>query len=87
MLDLRISLKNAGDVRCDLMTLSGRRVQQLFADKLQAGFHAKHFRVSGAKSGSVSDGVYLVIVSIDGVKVLQERYLHQHASASAGGVR
>jgi hypothetical protein len=84
MLDLRINLHNAGDVRCDLMTLSGRRVQQLFNGKLKAGYHSRHFRISNSTSGSVSNGVYLVIVSVNGVNVLQERYLHQHA---VGGVQ
>lgn len=87
MLDLRINLPAAGNVRCELMTLSGRRVQQLFSGKLKAGYHSKHFRISNSTSGTVSNGVYLVIVSVNGVNVLQERYLHQHAVASVGGVQ
>jgi len=87
MLDLRINLPTAGNVRCELMTLSGRRVQQLFNGKLNAGFHSRHFRISNSTSGTVSNGVYLVIVSVNGVNVLQERYLHQYAGASVGGVQ
>lgn len=87
MLDFRINLPNASDVRCELMTLSGRRVQQLFNGKLKSGYHSRHFRISNSTSGKVSNGVYLLVVSVDGVNVLQERYLHQHAVASVGGVR
>jgi len=87
LLDLRINLPNAGNVRCELLTLSGRRVQQLFNGKLKAGYHSRHFRINNGTSGSVSNGVYLVIVSVNGVNVLQERYLHQPAAASVGGVQ
>lgn len=78
------NLRSSGEVRCELLTLSGRRVALLHNGKMPQGTFTRHFNLDG-DAGRLSSGVYLIKVSINGSAVLNSRYLHQ--SSRSGGVR
>lgn len=83
-IDVKYNLCSAGSVRCELLTLSGRRVAVLFNGTLQPGQYTHHFNLD-KDAGRISNGVYLIRVSVNDEGVLHSRYLHQ--SSIAGGVR
>ncbi len=85
VIEVSFELPGAGDVRCELMSLSGRRAGVLFSGKLAQGPHTRSFRLDGG-AAAVASGVYLLDVSVNGVTVSRSRYLHQR-NVNAGGVR
>ena len=83
-IEVNFNLRSAGDVRCELMTLSGRRAAMLFSGRVQKGASSRHFNLD-KNTGGISCGVYLLKVSVNGKGILHSKYLHQ--SSRAGGVR
>ena len=75
IIDVGVDLKKSSFVKCDLISLSGRRAGALFEGLFAPGAQHKSLRV-----GSLAQGVYMVIVSIDGVIVTKTKYLYQHSS-------
>jgi hypothetical protein len=84
-IDIQFNLQRAGEVRCELLTLSGRRAAEFFNGRMKKGSYTRSFRFDGGSFGVVANGVYVLKVSIDGVTVSRSRYLHQYSKA--GGVR
>ncbi len=84
IIDVNFNLRKAADVRCDLITLSGRLAGTLFDGQLKQGMQKKSLRLDG---GTVrqANGVYLFVVSVDGVTVSTSRILYRNQAA--GGVR
>jgi hypothetical protein len=84
IIDVNFNLRKAADVRCDLITLSGRLAGTLFSGQLKQGMQKKSLRLDG---GAVrqANGVYLFVVSVDGVTVSTSRILYRNQAA--GGVR
>jgi hypothetical protein len=85
MVEVSLNLRTAGEVRCDLVTLSGRRAATLMRGRMNAGVSKRSFRLGGGALRGVAGGVYVFVVSIDGTTVLRSRYLHQNQGV--GGVR
>ena len=84
-IDVQFNLRTAGDVRCELLTVSGRRASLLYSGHVNAGQSSRRFRIDGTGSGAVASGVYLMVVSVNGETVSRSRYLHQNIAG--GGVR
>jgi hypothetical protein len=78
------NLRSSGEVRCELLTLSGRRAALLYNGRIPKGTFTYHFNPD-RDAARLSSGVYLIKVSVNGTVVLNNRYLHQ--SAWSGGVR
>jgi hypothetical protein len=85
VMEVRLHLRTAGEVRCDLVTLSGRCAATLLRVNLQPGEHTRSVRFDNGALRGVAGGVYVVIVSVSGVTVSRSRYLYQ--TQGAGGVR
>jgi hypothetical protein len=85
VIEVSFNLRTAGEVRCDLITLSGRHAGTLLRDKMEEGIQKRSFRFDGKAFRGIAGGVYIFVVSIDGVTVSRSRYLHQHQGL--GGVR
>jgi len=85
VMEVQFNLRTAGEVRCDLVTLSGRCAATLLRTNLQPGAHTQSIRRDHGALRGVAGGVYVVTVSVDGVTVVRSRYLHQNQGA--GGVR
>jgi hypothetical protein len=85
LIDVQFNLRTAGNVRCELMTVSGRRASLLYSGNVKAGASTKRFRMDGHGGASVASGIYLMVVSVDGVTVSRSRYLHQNVAG--GGAR
>jgi hypothetical protein len=83
LLELQLSLEVAGEVRCELITLSGRSAAVLFAARAGAGQQKLQFHVNGNER-QIAKGVYLLTVSIDGKMVVRQRYLHQNGVIGGG---
>jgi hypothetical protein len=75
IIDVGVDLKKPALVKCDLISLSGRRAGALFEGLLAPGAQHKSLRV-----GSLAQGVYMVTISIDGVMVTKTKYVYQHSS-------
>jgi hypothetical protein len=84
-IDVQFNLRTPGAVRCELMTVSGRRASLLYSGSVKAGESTKRFRIDGSGSIGVASGIYLMVVSVDGVTVSRSRYLHQNVAG--GGAR
>jgi hypothetical protein len=84
LLELQLSLEAAGEVRCELITLSGRSAAVLFAARADAEQQRLQFHVNG-NGRRIANGVYLLTVSIEGKMVVHQRYLHQNGVI--GGVK
>lgn len=82
-IDVNFNLQSAGDVRCELLTLSGRRAAVLWSGRIQKGSYSRHFNID-KDAGLLSEGVYLFKVSVNGEGVSHSKYLYQ---SSAGGFR
>lgn len=85
MIEVSLTLRTAGEVRCDLITLSGRHAGRLLEGRMERGIHKRSFRLDGRELRGIAGGVYMLVVSIDGVTVSRSRYLHQNQGW--GGVR
>jgi hypothetical protein len=83
VLDLGLNLEKPSLVKCNIVSLSGRRAGVLFEGWLSAGAQSKSIRLAGL--GRLADGVYLLTVSVDGAAVMKTKYLFQHSSL--GGVQ
>jgi hypothetical protein len=85
LIDVQLNLRTQGEVRCDLMTLSGRHAATLLRENVGQGVVKRSFRLDGKTLRGVAVGVYVLMVSVDGVTVSRSRYLHQHRVG--GGVQ
>ncbi|MBN1757278.1 MAG: hypothetical protein JW863_03115 [Chitinispirillaceae bacterium] len=85
LVDVLFNLPIQRTVRCELMAVNGRRVAELFNGEVKAGVSTKRFRLNEAGVPVAASGVYLLIVSLDGVTVSSSKFLYQHIAA--GGVR
>ncbi|MBN1575666.1 MAG: hypothetical protein JW913_03890 [Chitinispirillaceae bacterium] len=85
MIEVEFNLRSAGEVRCELVTLSGRHAATLLRGRMEQGVQKRRFRFDGGTLRGVAGGVYVVTVSVDGVTVSRSRYLHQNRVM--GGVR
>ena len=83
IIEVSFNLRMAGEVRCDLITLSGRHAATLLRDNMKQGSQKKQFRLDGQTLRGMAGGVYIFAVSVNGVTVSRSRYLHQNV----GGVR
>lgn len=84
-IDVVFNLRVAGNVRCELLTLSGRRAAMLFNGRIPKGSFSHRFNPDEGAAGRLSGGIYLVRVSVNGTVVSHSRYLHH--SSRAGGVQ
>jgi YD repeat-containing protein len=75
ILTARFVLAKPAMVRCELMTLQGRRAGVLFNETFPRGAHRKNVRIASSASLRNADGMYLVILSIDGVVMSRSRQL------------
>jgi len=82
-LELQLDLDAAGDVRCELITLSGRCAAVLLTAQVKAGQQKLQLRFNGNER-RVANGVYLLTVSINGKTVVHSRYLHQNSAIGGG---
>jgi hypothetical protein len=82
-LELQFSLEAAGEVRCELITLSGRSAAVLFVARADAGQQRLQLHVNGNER-RIANGVYLLTVSINGKMVVRDRYLHQNSLIGGG---
>jgi|GEM_PF-2481403 len=84
--DIRFNLRKASQVRCDLMTLSGRRAGTPINGAFKAGTYERTLRSGDATMNRVAAGVYMLVVSVDGAVAYSGKYLHQ-SNAKVGGVK
>jgi hypothetical protein len=84
-IDVRFNLRSAGEVNCELLTLSGRRAVTLYSGRMKQGRHTRTFRFNSGSLRRIANGVYLFKISVNGVTISRSRYLHQ--SMTAGGVQ
>jgi hypothetical protein len=82
-LELQLSLEAAGEVRCELITLSGRSAAVLFVARADAGQQRLQLHINGNER-RITNGVYLLTVSINGKMVVRDRYLHQNSLIGGG---
>jgi hypothetical protein len=85
VIEVRFNLRTAGEVRCDLVTLSGRNAATLLEGHMDPGDQRRSIHLGNRVLRGVAGGVYVVVVSVDGVTMSRSRYVHQ--SAGMGGVR
>jgi hypothetical protein len=82
VIDVELTMKAPGTVKCELMSLSGRRAGVVLNEEVQQGNFLKSIHVG--THAKVANGVYLLTVSVNGNVVASSRYLHQ---AARGGVQ
>jgi hypothetical protein len=75
------TLDHASKVTCDAISLAGRRVATLFSGNLPIGVHSKTIPMGGIPS--MTNGVYIAVMSIDNKPVARTKFIIQHAR---GGV-
>jgi hypothetical protein len=78
---LRVSLDKPSAVRCELLSLSGKRVGVMLDTRLPKGAHRQLVPLVSQNSRSLAMGVYCVTLSIDGKTVAVERLLVQDREA------
>jgi len=67
VLKVQFFLTQPAVVKCELIALDGRHAGALFNTAFPGGTHHKNIRIStGALSARTAEGVYLVVVSVDG---------------------
>lgn len=75
VLSVRFALARPARVRCELVTLHGRRAGELFSGMFSKGAHQKQVRLTSLSSKRTADGMYVVVLTIDGVVVSRSRQL------------
>ena len=78
---LRVSLEKPSAVRCELLSLSGRRIGVMLDKRLPKGAHRQLVPLVSQHSRALAMGVYCVTLSIDGRTVAVERLLVQDREA------
>jgi hypothetical protein len=78
---LRISLDKPSAVRCELLSLSGRRVGVMLDGRFPKGAHRRLIPLVSQHSRALAIGVYCVSLSIDGRTVAVKRLLVQDRGA------
>jgi hypothetical protein len=81
-IDVQLNMGNAGQVKCELMTLSGRVAGVLLDEMVPKGNFLRSFHTGSQIKAA--NGVYIFVVSFNGKVVSGSRYLHQ---AAMGGIR
>jgi hypothetical protein len=76
------SLEHASNVKCEVMSLLGRRMAVLFSGDMPIGNHYKAIHVGSASS--LTNGGYVAVMSIDGKQAARSKFIIQR---SRGGVR
>ncbi len=82
-IEMLLNLEKAAQVRCGLLSLSGRRIGTLFDNHLAAGRHFKSLRVGQGLAPNLAEGVYLFFVAIDGKVAAKGRFLFQRSNGGA----
>lgn len=72
--ELKLRLQESAKVSCDLFSLSGRNVSKIFSRDVIAGSSKETIRIG---KGDIANGVYLLSLTINGRKVLNEKVLIQ----------
>jgi hypothetical protein len=75
-------LDHASKVKCEALSLTGRRVAVLYSGNLQPGSHSKIVRTGS--SSYLTNGVYIAVMSVDDVPVANTKFIVQSVR---GGVR
>jgi hypothetical protein len=75
-------LDHASKVKCEALSLTGRRVAVLYSGNLQPGSHSKIIRTGS--SPYLTTGVYIAVMSVDDVPVANTKFIVQ---SIRGGVR
>jgi hypothetical protein len=75
LLMTRFALTRSATVRCELVTLSGRRAVILFNGVFPQGVHQKNVRISSVSSLKNADGIYMIVLSIEGIIMARSRQL------------
>jgi hypothetical protein len=78
---LRVSLDKPSAIRCELLSLSGRRVGVMLDGKFPKGAHRRLIPLVSQHSRALAIGVYCVSLSVDGRTVAVERLLVQDREA------
>jgi hypothetical protein len=65
-------------VKCELITPIGKRSEVLFNEPLSVGRHGKLIRIGSEASRRLANGVYLLVVSVDGTAISKSKYIFQH---------
>lgn len=81
-IEVHFNLHSAGEVRCELLTLSGRRAALLFNGHTPEGAYTRRFNIT--QDAALTSGLYLLRVSVNGTGVSHSTYLHQ---SRTGGIR
>jgi hypothetical protein len=76
------TVDHAANVKCEALSLAGRRLAVLFNGNLAAGFHSKILRLGTI--GSLTEGVYMVRMSVDSKPFATDKFIVQH---NRGGAR
>ena len=80
---LRVSLEKPSTVRCELLSLSGKRVGVMLDTRLSKGAHRQVVPLVSQHSRALAMGVYCVSLSVDGRTVAVERLLVQDREAGS----
>lgn len=75
LLKARFALTKSARVQCELITLSGRRAGVLFSGLFQQGTHQKNVRIGSSSSLRSAEGIYVVVLSIDGIIMARSKQL------------
>ncbi|MBN1129466.1 MAG: hypothetical protein JXA71_10795, partial [Chitinispirillaceae bacterium] len=78
---LRVALDEPSTVRCELLSLSGKRLCVMLNEPLQKGVHRRLVPLVPEGSRALSRGVYCAALSINGQTVAVERLLVQDREA------
>lgn len=81
--DILLNMTEPGIVKCELLTLSGRVAGVLLNENVPKGHFLRS--VSARHNARVANGVYLLVVSVNGKVVSSSRYLSE--IAITGGVK
>ncbi len=77
----KFTLDRASKVKCEAMSLTGRRVAVLYSGSLPQGSHSKIFRLGS--SPYLTNGVFVAVMSIDGKPVANTKFIVQSIRGGA----
>jgi hypothetical protein len=78
----KFTLERASKVKCEAISIMGRRVAVLFSGNLPQGSHSKILGIGSAPS--LTNGVYVAVMSIDDKPVARTKFIVQRVR---GGVK
>ena len=81
-LEVKLDLRESSVVMCEVVSLSGRRVAVLLNKEMPSGAHTTVLQM-GTPTSRIASGMYLLSLSVGGVRVAQDRLFIQRSGGNA----